>query len=176
MRQLLVCIFSGALLYGDEIKLEQRGAYLLLNARVAEPGGKVLARSIGRNPIWEKDHDNSPPLEDRVQWSIRYRTTGGVERTLSVEGNPWGAYRTELDGQATADLAMTRSAQVAAEGWTFAATVPLQALDLDWNSPSFKWRAERIRSRRALSPESRWQWPSGSEFVTLRLTKVADGP
>ena len=50
---------------GGEARLEQRGAYLWLTARLPEPGGKVLARSIGRNPVWEKDAMASPEVEDR---------------------------------------------------------------------------------------------------------------
>jgi dienelactone hydrolase len=175
-QRLVICLSFAALLYGDEVGLEQRGAYLLLKARVSEPGGKVLARSIGRNPVWEKDHDGSPAVEDRVQWRIRYRGSGGAQRDLSIEGNPWGAYRTEEGGQLTADLGVTRSAEVTSEGWSFEAAVPLRALDIDSNAATIEWRAERIRSRRALAPESRFQWPEGSKFATLRLTKSADAP
>src|SRR4051812_4695588 len=152
---------------GGEVRVEQRGAHLWLNAWMPEAAGKVLARSIGRNPVWEKDHDGSPPVEDRVVWRIRYRRAGGVPRELVIEGNPWGAYRTEEGGQLTPDLGLARSAQVTTEGWTFEATVPLKALDLDWNSAGIEWRVERIRSRRALAPEYRWQWPTGSGLTKL---------
>jgi dienelactone hydrolase len=175
-QRLFLCLSFAALLYSDEVKLEQRGDYLLLNARLSEPGGKVLARSIGRNPVWEKDHEGSPPVEDRVQWRIRYRSTGGVQRELSIEGNPWGAYRIEEGGQTTADLGVARSAQVTTEGWSFDASVPLKALDVDWTAGSIEWRAERIRSRRALAPESRTHWPAGSEFAALRLTRSGGAP
>ena len=56
---------------GGEVRIEQRGAHLLLSARLPEPGGKVLARSIGRNPVWEKDALGAPAVEDRVRWHIR---------------------------------------------------------------------------------------------------------
>src|SRR5262245_23034811 len=84
---------------GGEARLEQRGGFLWLSARLPEPGGKVLARSIGRNPVWEKDAIESPEVEDRVRWRIRYRSAGGVEHDLSIEINPWGAYRTEEAGR-----------------------------------------------------------------------------
>src|SRR5688572_15850581 len=171
-QRLLVSLFFAALLYSDEVKLARRGASVRLDARVDGPGGKVLARSLGRNPVWEKDHDGSPPVEDRVQWRIRYRSAAGAQRELSIEGNPWGAYRIEEGGQLTADLGVTRSAQVTSAGWSFEAAVPLKSLDVDWNIATIEWRAERIRSRRALAPESRQQWPA----TTLRLTKSADGP
>ena len=51
---------------GGEARLEQRGGFLWLTARLPEPGGKVLARSIGRNPVWEKDAVESPAVEDRI--------------------------------------------------------------------------------------------------------------
>src|SRR5262249_36456458 len=61
-------------------------------------------------------------------------------------------------------------AEVTAEGWTVEASLPLAALDPEWGSASVAWRAERIRSRRALAPEFQWQWP-GSGFVNITLTK-----
>jgi dienelactone hydrolase len=161
---------------GGEARLEQRGAYLWLTARLPEPGGKVLARSIGRNPVWEKDAIESPEVEDRIRWRIRYKSSGGLERNLSIEVNPWGGYRTEEGGRVTKELGIARSAEVTAEGWTVQASVPLETLDLDWNS-AVTWRAERIRSRRALAPEFQWQWPAGAEFVNVKLTKsAATGP
>jgi dienelactone hydrolase len=160
---------------GGQVRLEQRGAHLWRAASMPEPGGKVLARSIGRNPVWEKDFIQSPELEDRVRWWIRYRSAGGVQRDLVIEINPWGAYRVEEGGQTTADLGIQRWADVTVEGWTVEAALPLAALDIDWQSASLSWRGERIRSRRALAPEFRWSWPSGAEFAALRLTAVTDG-
>ncbi len=156
---------------GGEARLEQRGAYLWLTARLPEPGGKVLARSIGRNPVWEKDAMESPEVEDRVRWRIRYKSSAGLDRELSIEINPWGGYRTEEGGRVTKDLGISRSAEVTADGWTVEASVPLGTFDLDWNAASVDWRAERIRSRRALAPEFQWQWPAGSGFVNFKLTK-----
>src|SRR5262250_2828061 len=89
---------------GGEARLEQRGGYLLLTARLPEPGGKVLARSIGCNPVWEKDAIESPEVEDRIRWRIRYKTAGGAARDLAIEINPWGAYRTEDGGRIAPDL------------------------------------------------------------------------
>lgn len=161
---------------GGEVRLEQRGAYLWLAARLPEPGGKVLARSIGRNPVWEKDAAESPEVEDRIRWWIQYKSAGGVQRNLCIEANPWGAYRIEEGGQVTPDLGIQRSAEVTEEGWNVEATLPLNALDIDRSSLSMEWRAERIRSRRALAPEFRWKWPAGSEFVRIALTENTGGP
>src|ERR1041385_5527679 len=91
---------------GGEVRVEQRGAYLLLTARLPEPGGKVLARSIGRNPVWEKDVLAAPELEDRVRWRIH-----SAARDLTIEVNPWGAY------QVTPDIEIERSVEVTAAGW-----------------------------------------------------------
>ncbi|HUS05604.1 MAG TPA: acetylxylan esterase [Bryobacteraceae bacterium] len=155
---------------GGDVQLEQRGGSLRLAARLAEPGGRVLARSMGRNPVWEKDAPGSPEVEDRVGWRIGYKSSAGLQRNLFIEFNPWGGYRAEEGGQLTRDLGIVRSAKVTEEGWNVEATLPLNVLDIDWNSPSIQWRAERVRSRRALAPEFRWQWPASTEFATLRLT------
>jgi dienelactone hydrolase len=190
MKRIWICFVLPALLLGEKLApmergvpaelggeagLEQRGSYLWLTARLPEPGGKILARSIGRNPVWEKDAAESPEVEDRVRWRIRYRNSAGVQRDLSIEINPWGAWRIEEAGKITKDPGLTRSAEVTTDGWNVEASVPLQTLDVDWNSASVDWRVERIRSRRALAPEYQWQWPAGTGFANIKLTKNSTG-
>ena len=46
---------------GGDVHAGIRGSFLCFAARLPEPGGKILARSIGRNPVWEKDALESPP-------------------------------------------------------------------------------------------------------------------
>jgi dienelactone hydrolase len=150
---------------GGDVRAEQRGSHIHLEARLPEPGGKVLARSIGKNPVWEKDALASPELEDRVRWVLRYTGAGGG-RSLSIEVNPWGAYRIEEAGEVLKDTEIRRRAEVTALGWTVEASVPVGLLDLDWNSPRVRVEAERIRSRRALAPEFRWRADLGSLTVT----------
>ena len=149
---------------GGDVRIEQRGAYLLLTARMPEPGGKVLARSMGRNPVWEKDALAAPELEDRVRWRIRCN-----QRWFEIEVNPWGAYRVN------ADIEIRRSAAVTADGWTVQASLPIAALDPAGTATSIEWSALRIRSRRALAPEFQWKWPASSAGARLDLARSAPG-
>ena len=126
---------------GGSVRAAVCGAWLCLSGRFPEPGGKVLARSIGRNPIWEIDATNSPPVEDRVE----FRLSGKRNLTLAI--NPWGAWRVEQQP----GVAILAAAQVSGDGWTIEAAVPLAAGD-----GAIQVTAERIRSRRALAPEFRW--------------------
>jgi hypothetical protein len=144
---------------GGEIRVALRGAELVLGARCAEPGGKVLARSIGRNPIWDTDSLASPEVEDRVEYQLRYETAGGGKKTLSIAVNPWGAYRIEQDGQVAQAVHIQAAALVTADAWSLELLLPLKPLDLDYRNgaAAISLRAERIRSRRALAPEFRWR-------------------
>ncbi|MCW5977465.1 MAG: acetylxylan esterase [Bryobacteraceae bacterium] len=156
---------------GGEVHARQEGAYLRLTARLPEPGGKALARSAGRNPVWERDAVEAPELEDRVRWNLRYESATGTARALTLEINPLGAYRIEEHGQLLPDLTIPRAAEVTAEGWLVEAAVPVKALDLDWNAPRLQVSAERIRPRRPLSPEFRWT----TDLGTLTLTNLDGG-
>jgi hypothetical protein len=57
---------------GGDIRIGMRGGYLCFAARLPEPGGKVLARSIGRNAVWERDAVELPEVEDRVRYWLQY--------------------------------------------------------------------------------------------------------
>ena len=157
---------------GGEASAQQAGAYLRLTARLPEPGGKVLARSVGRNPVWEKDVLEAPAVEDLVRWMLRCRSAGGTARELTIAVNPWGAYRIEEDGELVPNVTIARTADVTAEAWTVEAAVPIKLLDIDWQSPGLQIRAERIRSRRALAPEFRWT----ADLASLSVVKAGDGP
>ncbi len=140
-----------------EVSVEQQDGLLWLKARIAEPGGKVLARSIGKNPVWEKDALESPPLEDQVRWVLHYQGESGAGRTVEIEVNPWGAYRIEERGEVLLDIDVATTSDVTESGWSAEAAVPVASLKPDWNSPQVRLHAERIRSRRALAPEFRWR-------------------
>lgn len=167
-----------AILAGD-FQAAFRGNYLCLSARIPEPGGKVLARSFGRNPVWEKDLPHAPELEDRVVFTIRYRGVSGAMRTLNVAINPWGAYRIEENGKVLDTAEILPAALVTAEGWTVEAAIPAAVLDLDWRTKEGRVdvQVEQIRSQRALAPQYRWTAtlpsiapPSGTEnFVAPEL-------
>jgi dienelactone hydrolase len=155
---------------GGEVRVGIRGTYLCLGARLPEAGGKVLAHSIGRNPVWEKDALESPDVEDKVVYTLRYRSAAGAERSLSIAINPWGAYRVEEGGRAVPGAEILRAAEVTSQGWTIEAAVPPALLEVNRAAASsVEVRVERIRSRRALAPEFRWSWPGGGGFARFLL-------
>jgi hypothetical protein len=119
---------------GGEVRVRARGRYLCLSARLPEPGGKVLAHSAGRNPIWELDLRTSPPVEDRIVYRLHYRSVAGAERDLTIAINPWGAYRVEEDGKVVASATILRAAQVNPQGWAVEAAVPSTLFDIDWST------------------------------------------
>jgi dienelactone hydrolase len=145
---------------GGDILVALRGNELVFAAHCPEPGGRVLARSIGRNPIWERDSLASPEVEDRVEYQLQYGTAGDGKRVLSVAVNPWGAYRIEQDGQLAPMANIQSAAKVTADGWSLELLLPLKLLGLDYRNgaATVSLRAERIRSRRALTPEFHWRW------------------
>src|SRR5215469_1258168 len=114
---------------GGDSRVALHGTKLVLAANCPEPGGKVLARSVGRNPIWGKDSHGSPPVEDRIEYRLKYRAPGGVERNLTLAVNPWSAYRIQQDGEPVAvDLQV--AALVTNKGWSSEAVFPLEILNL----------------------------------------------
>jgi cephalosporin-C deacetylase-like acetyl esterase len=166
---------------GGEIRFGLRGTYLCLAARLSEPGGRILAHSMGRNPVWEKDALESPDVEDKVVYALRYRGADGARRDLTIAINPWGAYRVEDGGRVVPAAEILRAAEVTTEGWTVEAAIPPALFDLNWTAESqVEIRAERIRSRRALAPEFRWSWPGAGGFAPLSLParsrETAAGP
>ncbi|MCC6263252.1 MAG: acetylxylan esterase [Bryobacterales bacterium] len=141
---------------GGEVWGAFRGGYLCLAAKLPEPGGKILAWSIGRNPVWAKDLPNEPELEDRVVFKLQYAGSRGKQRTVTLAINPWGAYRIE-NGSGTLPDEIARVAQVDAEGWTVEAALSPETLGIDMRTPgSVSISAERVRPRRALAPQFRW--------------------
>jgi cephalosporin-C deacetylase-like acetyl esterase len=136
---------------GGSFGVAWRGSWLCLSARLPEPGGKVLARAVGRNAIWQKDALGAPPVEDRLQ----YRITAGPH-TLTLTVNPWGAYQFEGDDRIANRLLV--AATVNSDAWTVEAALPLEGIQ----GPG-TLVAERVRSRRALAPEYHWSERGNSE-------------
>jgi dienelactone hydrolase len=159
---------------GGDSRVALRGSELVLAANCPEPGGKVLARSIGHNPIWEKDSYGSPAVEDRMEYRLKYQVPGGVERNLSLAVNPWGAYRIEQDGEPV-PVNIQLAAQVTVKGWSSEAVLPLDMLNLDRSAgtPAISLHVERIRSRRPLAPEFHWSWPGPRADANLVLPAFA---
>jgi len=146
---------------GGEVRIGLCGIHLCLAARLPEEKGKVLARSFGRNPEWERDALESPPVEDRVEYVLQ-----SSSQTLKLAINPWGAYRLERDGKPFSSVQVRAAAIVDAKGWTIEAALPFEELGLAGET---RIQAIRIRSRRQLSPELQWFWPTRGSFTTVAL-------
>ena len=119
---------------GGDVRIALRGADLVFAARCIEPGGKVLARSVGRNPVWERDMLGSPEVEDRVEFRLKY-TSGGVQHRVDLAINPWGAFRLERDGQPAPGVSIQTAAKVGSGAWSVEAVLPLQLLEIDQAPP-----------------------------------------
>jgi hypothetical protein len=151
--------------FGGQTQAGIFGSNLCVSARLPEPGGRVNARSFGRNPVWEKDALESPEVEDRVDFELRYRDAGGATRKVSLAINPWGAYRaeTQLDG-------LMPAARIDRAGWTVEAAIPLAALNP--GADAIQVRVQRIRARRPLAPEYRWE----SQHTIRAIAQAAPQP
>jgi dienelactone hydrolase len=165
---------------GGEAMLALRGDFLCLAARLPEPGGRILARWSGRNPVWERDMLESPPLEDRVRYLLEYSSARGGQRHVTIEINPWGGYRFEAEGEEISTQEVLRAAQVSPAGWTVEAAVSLAALGwdaADGVGRSMRLRVERVRSRRAQAPEFGWSFPQGTAMAQFETPIAGDvGP
>ena len=150
---------------GGNVRVLLRGGYICVAGHFPEPGGRVLARSFGRNPVWDRDLAGSPDVEDRVVFEFRYTNTSGGERKVLIAVNPWGAYRAEADGQVLTSLTVLAAARVTTGGWEVETAIPADQLEVGGDR-SVHVSAERIRSRRALAPEFRWT--AGAIPLTLR--------
>ena len=157
-----------------EIRLALRGGYLCLAAFCPEPGGKVLAKSIGYNPAWEKDAYGSPELEDRLICRFLFDTDSGKESELEMEVNPWGALRLERDNVPVPSTWILARAQVTVKGWNIETAVPLAELNLDKSASVINISIIRVRSRRALAPEFRWKLPGRGDYVQFLLPAQLD--
>jgi hypothetical protein len=143
---------------GGDIRVAVAGRYLYVAARLPEPGGRVAARSAGRNPVSEN--------QDTL------RVAAG-ERILLV--NPFGAYSVEKPGPLVVTSAVPYpyedeheapivernaeqylvAAAVGENGWTLEAAMPLSELNLPAGG-SVAVNRKRIRAIRTASPERRW--------------------
>jgi len=142
---------------GGYVRAAFRGGWLCLGAFLPEPGGTVMARSIGYNPVWERYALTSPPVEDRIQFQIQDPSIPSRISILEVAVNPWGAMRIERDGVPVAETAALRAVDITPEGWSAEVSIPIREATQFKTTGSLQMVATRIRSRRPLSPEYRWK-------------------
>ncbi|MCZ2080297.1 MAG: acetylxylan esterase [Bryobacterales bacterium] len=143
---------------GGSVRLAGYGRYSCVLAQLPEAGGRISARSFGRNPIWEKDAMESPEVEDRIEFSFESEAD---KTTVAI--NPWGAYR--VDGDPAGDV--LAAARINRDGWRVESCVPL-------NPGKLRVRAIRIRARRPLAPE--FQWSAESEVVLAAGSAGSQAP
>jgi dienelactone hydrolase len=79
----------------------------------------------------------------------------------TVTINPWGACRSEKDGEPAQFDGLLSAARISSDDWVAELALPLAALDagLVPEAGALRLRATRIRARRPLAPEFRWVSP-----------------
>ncbi len=157
---------------GGNVRMVIRGNYLCLGVFCPEPEGKVLAKSFGYNPVWAKDAYSSPEVEDRLSCKLSFKTSAGKDSQLKLEINPWGALRLERDNRLVPSTGTLAAADITTKGWAVETAVPLEELNLLKDSPEMKISITRVRSRRALAPEFRWNLKSDGEFADFLLPRM----
>lgn len=165
------------------------GGYLYLAAEMPEPGGQVVARSIGFDPVWEGGEAvrnaktprrytyGSPDGEDFVRFIVRVYN----ENDWMLQVGPFGAYSVKWHwtGEHTwftslpykCDGFMVASS-IGKNGWTVEAAIPLEQIGTP--QPGYvQVRAERNRATRPTVPEEWWNWPKNQ--VTSEVATIPPG-
>src|SRR5215471_8993817 len=159
---------------GGEVRAATGSGYLYLSARLPEPGGRVMASSIGFDPVWEGSSEareiaffhlygGAPEGEDYVRFFIRVYN----ENEWMLQVGPLGAYSVrwrwtgERDWYTSDPRKCDRflvAAKVKPDAWNVEAAIPLDQL----GSPEpggIQLRVERNRAQRPGTPEEQWHWP-----------------
>jgi dienelactone hydrolase len=147
-----------------------------LSARLPEPKARLVARSVGFDPVWEGSdearqiaffhlYNGAPEGEDYVRFFIRVYN----ENDWMLQVGPLGAYsvRWRWTGERewfTSDAKKCNrfmvAAKIEANAWNVEAAIPLDQL----GSPqpgAIQLRVERNRAARPATPPQRWHWPEG---------------
>jgi len=179
---------------GGEVRAAVRGRYLYVGARLPEPEGRLTARSMGRNPIWEGGESarhadtfrhysyGSPEGEDYLRVFIRVYN----ENDWMLQVGPLGAlsihWRWTGEGEWYASRPEKCDRFLVATGigekeWRVEAAIPLDQL----GSPapgSLRISVVRNRAPRPGEAGEQWRWPGSeptAEVPTLR-TSGQEGP
>ncbi len=127
-----------------ELRVAVAGRYLYAGARLPEPGGRVTARSMGRNPHWEE--------EDLL------RVVAGAYPDWVVQVGPLGGYSVETKGFPVPAAGFFAAARIADDGWSAEVAIPLN--DLKAARPEeIRLSVEWIRAPAPGRPQTRWRWP-----------------
>lgn len=145
------------------VRVTEKDGFVAIAAELPEPGGKVQARSIGYNPVWEKYALTSPAVEDRIRIEFKMNQDGGGPMDVTI--NPWNAMRVERGGKAVPVSRVLRAARISDRGWTVEVAVPVDEIGANRATLT----VERIRSRRPLAAEYHWK----SSPVQLNMQPVS---
>ena len=141
---------------GGEMRAVVREGYLCLSARLPETG-RIIARSIGRNPAWWR--------EDLVIWTFRFHSSEGRNVSLTLSVNPLGAYSVEPTVAAEDPQQSIRaSAFINSESWSAEVAIPVAKL-----AKAGFVSVERIRVPRPNAAELRWYWPGANDRLDFQL-------
>ena len=160
---------------GGEIRAVVRGDYLYLSAHLPEPGGRVVARSIGFDPVWEGGGEArgiSDP--ERVTYGtqdgedyVRFIIRAANENDWLLQVGPLGAYSVKWRGAGKHDWNAADpkkcdrflvAAKSNSDSWNVEAALPLDQL----GSPGLggiQVSVERNRAERPGAPNEWWRWP-----------------
>jgi len=168
---------------GGEVRVAIRGGYLYLGARLPEPDGRLTARSIGRNPVWEGGE------EARTASSFHWYSYGGAdgedflravirvynENDWMVQVGPFGAYAVKWRWTGESDWYTSRpercdrflvATEVGETEWRVELAIPLDQL---WSPAqgAVRLSVERNRAIRPGQPQERWRWPEYEPTVEI---------
>lgn len=175
---------------GGGVRAAMAGRYLYLGVRLPEPRGRVTARSIGRNPIWEggggakevsSPHQytyGAPDGEDFVRFIIRAYN----ENDWMLQVGPLGAY--SVNWRWTGEREWYTSppdkcdrflvaAEIGDNEWQVEAAIPLDEL----GSPrpgDVRLSVERYRAGRPGTPQERWRWPEHEPASEVTVIPTAN--
>jgi hypothetical protein len=174
---------------GGEIQAVTSGGYLYLSARLPEPSGRVVARSIGISPVWEGGGEahrmtdarrvtyGAPEGEDYIRFVIRVYN----ENDWMLQVGPLGAYTIYWRWTAERDWFTSDpqkcdrflvASRIRKQQWQTEVAIPLDQL----GSPRpgyLRLAVERNRAERQGTTSERWHWPDqqpSAEVASLPAT------
>ncbi len=171
---------------GGEVRVAVRGHYLYLSARLPEPSGRLTARSIGRNPVWEGGesarhadsfrHYSYGAAEGEDYLRVFIRAYNENEWMLQV--GPLGAYSVDWRWTGEGEWYTSRpdkcdrfliATGIGDKEWRVEAAIPLDQL----GSPapgSIRIGIVRNRAPRPGQTGEQWHWPDSEP--TARVPTV----
>ena len=160
---------------GGEIWAVIAGKYLYLGATLPEPSGRIVARSIGFDPVWEGGGEargigparrltyGGPEGEDYVRFVIRNYD----ENDWMVQVGPMGAYGVSwrwtgerewyISDPKKCDRFLVGS-HIGKMEWKVELAIPLDQLG-SARPGSIRLDVERNRAERPGTPRESWHWP-----------------